>query len=337
MKKLRFAVAGLGRIGKIHLDNLLLMPNVEVVAVTDPLEASLQYGKELGIPTVSAYEDLLEIAEVDAIVICSPTDTHADYVEKAALAGKHVFCEKPLDLNLQRVVKVLETVKKMKVSLMIGFNRRFDPEFTKVRDSVKKGLVGKPHLVKITSRDPGAPPVSYIAQSGGLFLDMTIHDFDMARFIVRKEVKEVYAKGSVLVDEAIGEAGDIDTAIVILTYTDGTMAVIDNSREAAYGYDQRLEVFGSEGMVQGNNNLYDNHKLYNKHGVYGALPLHFFLERYAEAYKIEMQGFADALTGSTDIPVGGEDGLLSLKIGLAAKKSLEENRPVPLEEIRVKG
>jgi myo-inositol 2-dehydrogenase/D-chiro-inositol 1-dehydrogenase len=336
MKKLGFALAGLGRIGKIHLDNLLLMQNVEIVAVTDPLEASLQYAKDLGISTVPTYEDLLEIAEVGAIVICTPTDTHADYVEKAALAGKHVFCEKPLDLNLQRVVEVLETVNKMKVSLMIGFNRRFDPEFTKVKDSVKSGLVGEPHLVKITSRDPGAPPVSYIEQSGGLFLDMTIHDFDMARFIVGKEVKEVYAKGAVLVNEAIGEAGDIDTAIVILTYTDGSMAVIDNSREAAYGYDQRLEVFGSEGMVQGNNILYDNHKLYNKQGVYGAKPLHFFLERYAAAYKIEMQSFADALNGVTDIPVGGEDGLLSLKIGLAAKKSLEENRPVQLEEIRVR-
>ena len=313
MKKLRFAVVGLGRIGKIHLDNLLHMQHVEVVAVTDPLKESLQYAKDLGIPTVSTYGDLLENPKVDAIIICTPTDTHADYVEKAAIAGKHVFCEKPLDLDLNRVVEVLEIVERTKVNLMIGFNRRFDPEFTKVKDSVKNGQIGEPHLVKITSRDPGAPPVSYIEQSGGLFLDMTIHDFDMARFIVDKEVKEVYAKGAVLVDEAIGKAGDIDTAIVTLTYTDGTMAVIDNSREAAYGYDQRLEVFGSKGMVQGNNNLHDNHRLYNKEGGHGALPLHFFLERYAQAYKTEMQSFVDALTGNNDISVGGEDGLLSFK------------------------
>ncbi|TMU57363.1 inositol 2-dehydrogenase [Flagellimonas algicola] len=334
MEKLRFAVAGLGRIGKIHLDNLLHMDNVKVVAVTDPQQKSMQYAKDLGIPTVATYEDLLGYPEVDAIIICTPTDTHADYVEKAAIAGKHVFCEKPLDLNLKRVVEVLEIVEKTKINLMIGFNRRFDPEFTKVKDAVKSGQVGEPHLVKITSRDPGAPPVSYIEQSGGLFLDMTIHDFDMARFVVGKEVNEVYAKGAVLVDEAIGKAGDIDTAIVTLTYVDGTMAVIDNSREAAYGYDQRVEVFGSEGMVQGNNNLLNNHRLYNKDGIHGALPLHFFLERYAQAYKTEMQSFVDTLTGDCDIPVGGEDGLLSLKIGLAAKKSLQENRPVKLEEIK---
>lgn len=334
MEKLRFAVVGLGRIGKIHLDNLLQMPNVEVVAATDPLEASLQYAKDLDIHTVSSYEEVLENPEVDGIIICTPTDTHADYVEKAAMAGKHIFCEKPLDLDLKRVTEVLEIVERTKVNLMLGFNRRFDSEFAKVKDAVEKGQVGDPHLVKITSRDPGAPPVSYIEQSGGLFLDMTIHDFDMARYIVGKEVKEVYAKGAVLVDEAIGKAGDIDTAIVTLTYMDGTMAVIDNSREAAYGYDQRLEVFGSKGMVQGNNNLHNYHKLYNKDGIHGALPLHFFLERYAQAYKTEMQSFVDALTGKHDIPVGGEDGLLSLKIGLAAKKSLQENRPVQLEEIK---
>lgn len=333
MEKIKFAVAGLGRIGKIHLNNLLQMQNVSVVAVTDPLEDSLQYARDLGITTVSSYGDLLKNPEVDAIVICTPTDTHADYVERAAIAGKHIFCEKPLDLNLQRVLEVLEIVKKSKIDLMIGFNRRFDSEFLKVKNLVENGQVGEPHLVKITSRDPGAPPVSYIEQSGGLFLDMTIHDFDMARFIVEKEVVEVYAKGAVLVDDAIGEAGDIDTAIVTLTYADGTMAVIDNSREAAYGYDQRIEVFGSKGMAQGNNILHDNHKLYNKDGVHGALPLHFFLERYAQAYKTEMQSFIDALTGKNDIPVGGEDGLLSLKIGLAAKKSLQENRPIKLQEV----
>ncbi|MFS4456129.1 inositol 2-dehydrogenase [Maribacter sp. 2304DJ31-5] len=334
MKKIKFAVAGLGRIGKIHLDNLLQMPHAEVVAVTDPIEASLQYARDQGVSlTVATYEELLALPEVDAVIICTPTDTHANYAELAAKAGKHIFCEKPLDLDLNRVMNVLQVVEATNVKLMLGFNRRFDQEFKKVKNVVKSGQIGEPHLVKITSRDPGAPPVSYIKQSGGLFLDMTIHDFDMARFIVEKEVEEVYAKGAVLIDDAIGKAGDIDTAIVTLTYTDGTMAVIDNSREAAYGYDQRVEVFGSKGMVQGNNNLHDTHKLHNKDGIHGALPLHFFLERYAQAYKTEIQDFVDALTSNENVPVDGEDGLQSLRIGLAAKKSLMENRPVKISEI----
>ena len=258
MGKLKIAVAGLGRIGKIHLENLLQMNNVTVVAVMDPLNESQEYAKGLGITNVnSSYKDMLASTEIDVVVICSPTNTHANYVEIAAKMGKHVFCEKPLDLSLERVVEVLNIVENTGIKLMIGFNRRFDKEFKKVKDLVGEGAIGEHHLVKITSRDPGAPPVSYIEKSGGLFLDMTIHDFDIARFIVDKEVEEVYAKGAVLVDAAIGEAGDIDTAVVTLTYTDGTMAIIDNSREAAYGYDQRVEVFGSKGMVKAENNLHD--------------------------------------------------------------------------------
>tara|TARA_R110000868_G_scaffold131702_2_gene341942 strand:- start:66151 stop:67161 length:1011 start_codon:yes stop_codon:yes gene_type:complete len=335
MTKVKFAVAGLGRIGKIHLENLLQMEHVEVVAVMDPIEECRQYAQEKNIPHItSSYEELLVVAPFDSVVICSPTDTHADYVEKAAKAGLHVFCEKPLDLSMQRVVEVLKVVKEANIKLMLGFNRRFDKEFRKVHESVKDGAVGKPHLVKITSRDPGAPPVSYIEKSGGLFLDMTIHDFDMARFVVGKEVEEVYAKGAVLVDPAIGKAGDIDTAVVTLTYTDGTMAVIDNSREAAYGYDQRIEVFGSKGMVQADNNYEDSHRLYTNKGVQGALPLHFFLERYAAAYKSEMASYVESLKNGNNVPVDGNDGLMSLQIGLAAIKSLKEKRPVKIAEIR---
>lgn len=334
MKKINFAVAGLGRIGKIHLENLLRMEGVDVVATMDPLEECQQYAKDKGIAnTAGTFEEMLGIAEIDAVLICSPTDTHADFVELSAKAGKHIFCEKPLDLALDRVLEVLKVVKDTDVKLMLGFNRRFDKEFRKVRDLVKNDAVGQPHLVKITSRDPGAPPVSYIEKSGGLFLDMTIHDFDMARFVVDKEVEEVYAKGAVLIDPAIGAVGDIDTAVVTLTYTDGTMAMIDNSREASYGYDQRVEVFGSKGMVQSNNNFHDSHKLYNKQGIHAALPLHFFLERYEEAYKTEMGDFVKGLQNGTMMPVDGDDGLQSLKIGLAAIKSLKENRPVKISEI----
>ncbi len=335
MKKIKFAVAGLGRIGKIHLENLLQMNNVEVVAVMDPMEESRAYAEGKNISAIaSTYEEMLTIADFEAVVICSPTDTHADYVELAAKAGKHIFCEKPLDLSLERVVEVLDVVKDSDVKLMLGFNRRFDKEFKKIQQLVKAGAVGDPHIVKITSRDPGAPPVSYIKQSGGLFLDMTIHDFDMARFVVDKEVEEVYAKGAVLIDPEIGKAGDIDTAVITLTYTDGTMAIIDNSRKATYGYDQRIEVFGSEGMAQGNNNFHDSHKLYNKEGIQAALPLHFFLERYADAYRTEMSDYIDSLENGTEVPVGGEDGKQSLIIGLAAIKSLKENRAVKTSEIK---
>lgn len=334
MKKLKFAVVGLGRIGKIHLENLLQINTVEVVAVMDPMAASRKYaaGKNIAVVTAT-YEELFASADFDAVVICSPTDTHADYVEFAAKSGKHIFCEKPLDLDLNRVIEVLKVVKETDIRLMIGFNRRFDKEFIKVQKLVKNGAIGDPHLVKITSRDPGAPPVDYIKQSGGLFLDMTIHDFDMARFIVGKEIEEVYAKGTVLTNPEIGKAGDIDTAVIILTYTDGSMAVIDNSRESAYGYDQRIEVFGSKGMVQGNNNFHDSHTLYNREGFHGALPLHFFLERYADAYKEEMLIYIDSLKNNRAVPVNGTDGMLSLVLGLAAIKSLKENRPVKLTEL----
>ncbi len=334
MGKLRIAVAGVGRIGKIHLKNLLQNDDIEVVAVMDPMEASRHYAKGKNIQFIaSSYNELLEIADFDAIVICSPTDTHADYVVLAAKKGKHIFCEKPLDLSLERVNEVLKVVNENNVKLMIGFNRRFDDEFKKIQELVQNGAIGEPHIVKITSRDPEAPPINYIKSSGGLFLDMTIHDFDMARFVVGKEVIEVYAKGAVLIDPAIGEAGDIDTAVIMLTYADGTMAIIDNSREAAYGYDQRVEVFGSKGMVQANNNFHDSHRLYNSSGIQAALPLHFFIDRYAQAYKTEMSEYINSLKNGGKVPVDGQDGISSLKIGLAAIKSIQEKRSVHIDEI----
>lgn len=334
MSDLKFALAGLGRIGKIHLENLLQMYQVKVVAVMDPMKESQEYAKQKAIPYVtSTFEDMLASTDIDVVVICSPTDTHANYVELAARRGKHIFCEKPLDLSLERVIQVLDVVEDSGVKFMVGFNRRFDKEFKKVKDLVGQGTIGAHHLVKITSRDPGAPPISYIEKSGGLFLDMTIHDFDIARFIVGKEISEVYAKGAVLVDPAIGEVGDIDSAVITLTYTDGTMAVIDNSREAVYGYDQRVEVFGSKGMVRVENNLHDTHQLFTSQGSQRSLPLHFFLERYAEAYKTEMKDYIESLLNDTAVPVGGNDGLQSLVIGIAAIKSLQENRPVKLSEI----
>ena len=335
MKKIKVAVAGLGRIGKIHLKNLCRnFSEIEVIAVMDVFDESKQIADEFNIPVfVKDFDALLAVPGLDAVVICSPTDTHADYVVKAAKAGKQIFCEKPLDLSLDRVKEVLEIVNESGVKLMLGFNRRFDPEFKKIRQLVVNDAIGDPQIIKITSRDPGPPPVSYIKVSGGMFLDMTIHDFDMARYISGKQVKEVYAKGAVMVDPEIGKAGDIDTAIITLTFEDGTMAVIDNCRKAVYGYDQRLEVFGSKGMAQAENNFPNNHKLYTATGVSGDLPLHFFLERYDASYNQEIREFIDALVSGGKMPVDGNDGLQSIAIGLAAKKSVKENRPVSLSEV----
>ena len=329
------AVAGLGRIGKIHLKNLARnFSEIRVVAAMDVFDESKAIADEFDVPVfVKTYDELLAVPDLDAVVICSPTDTHADYVVKAARAGKQIFCEKPLDLSLERVQEVLEVVKETGVSLMLGFNRRFDPEFKKIKALVESDAVGDPQIIKITSRDPGPPPISYIKVSGGMFLDMTIHDFDMARYISGKRVKEVYAKATVKVDPEIAQAGDVDTAVITLTFEDDSMAVIDNCRKAAYGYDQRLEVFGSKGMAQAENNFPNNHKLYTETGVSGDLPLHFFLERYDASYNQEIREFIDALVSGSAMPVDGEDGLISIAMGLAAKKSVEENRPVKMTEI----
>lgn len=335
MSRIKVAVAGLGRIGKIHLKNLCRnFPEIEVVAVMDVVDSSKKIADEFDVSVfVKSFDELLAVEGVDAVVICSPTDTHADYVEKAAKAGKQIFCEKPLDLSLDRVKEVLEIVEESGVKLMLGFNRRFDPEFKKIKQLVEDDAVGEVQIVKITSRDPEPPPVSYIKVSGGLFLDMTIHDFDMARFISGKSVKEVFAKGAVMVDPEIGEAGDIDTAVITLTFEDNSMAVIDNSRKAAYGYDQRLEVFGSKGMAQAENNFPNHHKLYTETRISGDLPLHFFLERYDASYNQEMREFINALISGGKLPVDGNDGLQSIAIGLAAKKSVAEGRSVKLSEI----
>ena len=300
----------------------------------DVFDESKTIADEFNVPVfVKDFDELLAVPGLDAVVICSPTDTHADYVVKAAKAGKQIFCEKPLDLSLERVKEVLAIVEESGVKLMLGFNRRFDPEFKKIRQLVTNDAIGDVQIVKITSRDPGPPPVSYVKVSGGMFLDMTIHDFDMARYISGKQVKEVFAKATVKIDPEIGQAGDVDTAIITLTFEDDSMAVIDNCRKAVYGYDQRLEVFGSKGMAQAENNFPNNHKLYTATGVSGDLPLHFFLERYDASYNQEIREFIDALVSGGKMPVDGTDGLLSMAVALAAKKSVTENRPVKISEI----
>ena len=336
MNKLKLGVIGTGRIGKVHIATLVQnVPQAVVVAVADVnLAAAKEFAGTMGISAVySNYRDVINHPEVEAVVICSPTDTHAQYIVEAAKAGKHIFCEKPVDLSLDVIRGALDAVDKAGVKLMVGFNRRFDPNFAKIRQLVVDGKIGDPHILKITSRDPAPPPAEYSAVSGGMFMDMTIHDFDMARFIVGSEVTEVYVKSAVLVDEAIGKAGDVDTAIISLTFANSSIGVIDNSRKAVYGYDQRVEIFGSKGMACADNNYPENHRYFAGDGVHGSLPLNFFMDRYLEAYANEMKIFCDAVVNNLVLPVSGDDGLKSVAIALAAKKSVAENRPVKISEI----
>ncbi len=336
MKKVNIGVIGTGRIGKVHIATLVQsVPQANVVAIADVSNASAsETGQKFGIEKVYGnYKEILNNPGIEAVAICSPTDTHAQYIIEAANAGKHIFCEKPVDLSVKKIQEALDAVKKAGVKLMVGFNRRFDPNFLKVKEMVMDGKIGDPHVLKITSRDPAPPPAEYSAVSGGIFMDMTIHDFDMARYIAGSEVTEVFTRAAVLVDPEIGKAGDVDTAIVTLTFANGALGVIDNSRKAVYGYDQRLEVFGSKGMVNIENNFPENHRFFNAEGVHGSLPLNFFMDRYLESYANEMKIFCNVVLNDAPLPVKGEDGLMAVAIALAAKKSYQENRPVKISEI----
>ncbi|MEE4312094.1 MAG: inositol 2-dehydrogenase [candidate division KSB1 bacterium] len=335
-QKLRFGVIGAGRIGKIHAENLVNhISETDVVAISDIIEAEVEkLSKQFHIPGIfSNYDDIVSHPDIDAIAICSPTPTHYDIILKAAASGKDIFCEKPIDLSVDKIIEINKAVAKHGVKLMVGFNRRFDPNFLKVCDMVTSGQTGDPQILRITSRDPAPPPEEYIRSSGGLFLDMTIHDFDMARYLMNSEVTEVYARANVMVDPVFEKAGDWDTAIVMLTFQNGAMCAIDNSRQAVYGYDQRVEVFGSRGMVTVKNNTPDNHIFIDANGEHSALPLNFFMQRYTESYLNEMRAFVDSIKKDEQPPATGEDGLAAVKIGLAAMKSVAENRPVKMDEI----
>jgi myo-inositol 2-dehydrogenase/D-chiro-inositol 1-dehydrogenase len=334
--KLNFGVIGVGRIGKIHIENLShRLPNAKVIAVADIYSDELnKVAEQFNIDgTSSNYKEILNNPEVDAIVICSPTDTHSEIIQEAAPLGKHIFCEKPIDLDLDKISKNNDIVNKHGVKFMVGFNRRYDPNFLKVHDTVQQGKIGKPHILNITSRDPDIPPKEYIYASGGIFLDMTIHDFDMARYLIISEIEEVYARGDVLINPVFKEAGDYDTTVITLTFNNGVIGLINNSRKAVYGYDQRVEVFGSEGVILVNNNKPDNHIHIDRKGTHSSLPLNFFMERYTQSYLNEMQAFIDCIENDFPSPVTGYDGLQAVIIGLAAKKSVEENRPVKTVEI----
>ena len=330
---LRFGLLGAGRIGKVHAKAVTGNPKAKLVAVADAMAPAAQAIADQYGCDVRTIAQILAASDIDAVVICTPTDTHADLIEQFTNAGKAVFCEKPIDLSLDRVKACLKVVRANKGTLMVGFNRRFDPHFMAVRAEIDKGSVGAVEMVTITSRDPGAPPVEYIARSGGIFRDMTIHDFDMARFLLGEEVTEVSAMAAVLVDPAIGKAGDSDSVQVMLKTATGKMALISNSRRATYGYDQRIEVHGSKGVVSAENQRPVSIELANGSG-YTRPPLHdFFMTRYTEAYAAEITAFIEAVGSKKAAAPSGEDGLAALALAEAALLSVKEGRTVKVSEI----
>ncbi len=336
MKTLQIGIVGAGRIGNVHAQSITYhIPNAAVRMITDINEAAAKtVAERYGIPSYGAdYRAILNDPEIDAVLVCSPTPTHADIAIAAMRAGKHVFCEKPVDLTLEKIRATAECAKETGRKLQIGFNRRFDHNHGRVQALAKGGALGNIELIKITSRDPEPPSPEYAASSGGLFIDMMIHDFDMAMFLAGCDVREVYATGTSLVDKRIGEAGDVDTAIVTLTFENGALGVIDNSRRAAYGYDQRVEAFGSLGMAAGENDGDTTVRLSTAAGVMSDKPQYFFLERYMASFIEEMRQFVSAVQNDTEVPVGIHAGLMSVALAKAAKKSLDEHRPVRIAEI----
>ena len=330
-------VLGAGRMGKIHIENILYnIPNLKIKIVADinrddKLE---KWANGIGVPKLTNDEsEIINDPEINVVVIASPTDSHTKYIQEAAKAKKDIFCEKPIDTDLMRIKETLNIVKNEGVKLMIGFNRRFDRNFKRVREMVSSGQVGIPQIVKVTARDPAPPSIDYIKTSGGMLFDMTIHDWDMARFQIGSEIEEVYTKGAVLVDPEIGKAGDIDTVVLILKFKNGAIGMIDNSRQAVYGYDQRVEVFGSKGCAIADNEPSNTVRLYTPENIKEDNIPYFFLQRYMDSYAAELRYFIDCLQNNKEPSPNGEDGFQNVVIAIAAQKSYEENRPVKISEI----
>lgn len=329
-------IIGAGRIGQVHAKSIASRVNgAKVKTMADPFmsEKTEIAVKSMGVENVTKdYHEILQDPEIDAVLICSSTNTHSAISLEAIAAGKHVFCEKPIDFEVDRIKEVMQALEKSNVKYQVGFNRRFDHNFAAVKEAVENGKIGKPHIIKVTSRDPEPPSAEYVKVSGGMFLDMTIHDFDMVRFLAGCDATEVYVQSAVLVDPEIGKAGDVDTAVITLQMENGAIAVIDNSRKAVYGYDQRVEVFGDKGMVKVENDKLSSVEFSGRAGVESEKPLYFFLERYMDAYAKEMEAFVKSIEEDTPVPLSAEDGLKPVLMGLAAKKSVKEHRPVKISE-----
>lgn len=336
VKKVQIGVIGTGRIGKIHIKHLVSMPEVKVKSIADLyIEQVTDWARQLGIPHLTKnYREILADPEIDAVLVCTHTHTHAEMIQAAAEAKKHIFCEKPISFELESTLNALKAVEKHHVKLQVGFMRRFDHNFRRVYDCVKEGKIGTPHIVRITSRDPEPSPKEYILTSGGMPFDMTIHDYDMARFLTNSEVEEVYVQGAVLIDEVFAECGDIDTAVTTLRFQNGAIGIIDNSRKAAYGYDQRVEVFGSKGSIAVDNDFDNTAIISTAEGIYQDKPKYFFLERYQEAFRTEMKAFIQSIANDEKVLVDGNDGLQAELIAHTAARSIQEKRPVTIQEIK---
>lgn len=327
---LNVGVIGLGRIGKLHINNLKSIPEIRIKTGSDLTVDHLQeWADSCGIEKLTTdSNDIFQDPDIDAVFICSSTDTHSRFIIEAARAGKHIFCEKPISLSVEESEAAVKAAEEAGVQLQVGFNRRFDVSMAKAKNVVAAGDIGDVHVLKITSRDPQPPGLEYVAVSGGIFIDMTIHDFDMARYLTGSEVVEVYAKGAALVNPAVAELGDVDTAVTTLTFANGAIGVIDNSRQAAYGYDQRVEVFGNKGSVAVDNQSQTQVKHLGAAAVALDTPVFFFLERYNQAFIEEVNQFVAAIQQGTPVPCSGKDALAAQLIAVAAKESLATGKRV---------
>jgi len=333
-QNITIGLIGMGRIGNVHYQNLMRIPNVTIKYVCDLVATDEWQTKyKAAERVVTDYHEILNDSEVEAVLICVPTDLHPQITMEAAEAGKDIFCEKPVGFNDDDILKALNVVRRCGVKFEVGFNRRFDKNFKRIVDHRLNGDIGDEHILKITSRDPEPPSLDYIHHSGGIFMDMTIHDFDMARYITGAEVDQVYVMGNVLVDPKIGKAGDIDTAIISLSFRNGMMGVIDNSRQAVYGYDQRIELFGSEGMAHADNVTDSTTTFAGSKDISGDKPMFFFLQRYIDAYRDELISFLDAVRGNHEVECTFEDGIKAIRLAQAAKESLASGQPVTVEDI----
>ncbi len=335
--RLRFGLIGAGRIGPVHAETLAFrVPQAQLAAVADLRpQAAQAVAARCHIPRIlSRGEEMVADPGIEAVVICSPTDTHADLIVAAAKAGKHVFCEKPISLSLSEIDRALAAVDAAGVKLQVGFNRRFDSNFLRVRQAVAAGEIGTPNLFHIVSRDPFPPPLSYLRPSGGIFLDMMVHDFDMARFLMGEEVEEVYAAGAVMVDPGFAAEDDFDTAVVMLRFSSGAIGTVDNSRKSTFGYDQRVEILGSKGKIATENRYPNQVVVSGEKSVYSDLPFNFFMQRYTDSFAAEIEAFTESVLEGKPIAVTGAESRKPVVMALAAGKSSQEHRPVRLSEIR---
>jgi len=327
MSNINLAIIGFGRIGRIHAANILAAEDINLQMIVDPILDVDKILTDKGIRQSKDIGDLFDLRNIDGVIICSPSKYHVDQIKQISQKTKNIFCEKPLGLSINEIMEAKTLVDNNKLNLHVGFNRRFDPDFSSLKMAISSGEIGDIHTIKIISRDPSPPPISYIKKSGGIFLDMTIHDFDMVKYLSGSEISEIYARGGCFIDPEIKKANDIDTAIINMSLKNGALAIINNSRKAVYGYDQRIEVLGSRGTLKVGNKLLNGVQKGTKNGFTRANPKNFFIDRYEKSYKKEILDFIKSIKGETVEHANVDDGLHALKSGLAANKSLFNNKP----------